>query len=704
VLGGGGARGSAHIGVIRLLEELSVPVDYVGGTSMGSLVAGLYATGLSADELEDVILEIDWDDLFTDATARRDQPFRRKRDDNLALFGPKLGIGRDASLIPSGAVSGQKISFLFERLVRERVQVNDFDALPIPYRAVAADIATGEQVVLASGDLAVAMRASMSVPGIFDPVALGEHLLVDGGIVNNVPVDVVRAMGAERVIAVDVGASLTSRDDLKDALAIVNQLSSLLIKYNVDRQLASLAPEDVLINPQLDGVLTSAEFDKSAAGIAAGYEAASGLRQQLARFSLSDADYRAYRGALAACVTPMPAVDFVRLDNRSRFNDDVIERLITIAPGAPLEVSELESNLSQIHALGFIELARYEVVQEGAETGVVIKVDQDPRGTQMLEWGVDYDGDGDASALNLRLGYLNSGLDEYGSELRVVAQVGEDPGLVANYYKYLEPRLQIFAEPRVFAERRRFLAYEDGEAVLEARVSQYGGSLNLGREIGRVAAVAAGIRLFSGEVGTAIGQDATGGDLSFDGGEYRLEAVYDRLDNRYFPGDGALLDALYRNASSDLGADDGYRQVLIDGLVARSYGRHTIMAGARYYETLNDEAPIYAQFRAGGFARLSGLQDQEVVGNNFAMLLGGYRYRFGGSGLLPAYLGGTVEYGGVADEIADIADDGSLNGSLYLGFDSPVGPIYIGGGFAEDNQQRFFVRIGNVFGPSTLSR
>jgi NTE family protein len=217
-LGGGGARGGAHIGVLKMLEELRIPVDYIAGTSMGSIAGALLAVGMSTDELEQVIVEADWGDLFEDATQRKDLPLRRKSDDNLGLFGPKLGVGKGNELLPAGAVAGQKITFLFEGLTSQRVQEKDYDQLPIPYRAVAADIITGDMVVMSEGDLSIAMRASMSVPGVFDPVRVGKHLLVDGGIVRNLPVDVVRGMGAEIVIAVNVGTPLAPEEKLGNLL------------------------------------------------------------------------------------------------------------------------------------------------------------------------------------------------------------------------------------------------------------------------------------------------------------------------------------------------------------------------------------------------------------------------------------------------------------------------------------------------------
>ena len=224
VLGGGGARGAAHIGVIQLLQELHVPVDYIAGTSMGSLVGAFYATGMNAEQLNATVRAIDFDTLFKDSTARKDEPYLRKLDDNLGLFGPKLGIGKDSQLLGLGAISGQKISFLFESLTSSRVTEGSFDDLPIPYRAMATDIITGDAVVIDKGNIAVAMRASMSVPGAFDPVIMGNYMLVDGGLANNVPIDVVRRMGADIVIAVDVGTPLEPRENLTSLVSITAQL------------------------------------------------------------------------------------------------------------------------------------------------------------------------------------------------------------------------------------------------------------------------------------------------------------------------------------------------------------------------------------------------------------------------------------------------------------------------------------------------
>jgi len=659
---------------------------------------------MNADELEKVMLSLDWDDLFVDDTQREDQPFRRKRDDNLALYGPKIGIQKDASLLKRGVIAGQKISFLFESLVKDRTQVEDFDQLPIPYRAVAADIATGKKVVLSHGDLALAMRASMSVPGVFNPVEWGEHTLVDGGIVDNVPADVVRAMGADVLIVVDVGSGTLKREQLETALDIVAQMTNLMIQNNVDAQLATLTEQDILISPPLGDEVTSAGFDKTALGISIGFKAADAARQTLARLSVSEGAYQAHRQEIAGRVTSSPTIEFVRLDNQSRYDDSVLLSRLSIELGKPLNVDSLDADIREIYALGFMELVRYEVVTEGDQTGIVVRAGQDARGTRLLEWGADYFGNENGSAVNLRVAYLDTAVDRFGSEMRVMAQLGEDPALYGYLYKYVNPALKVYLEPTVFAERRVLTNYDsDGDALSSNEVTQYGASIAVGRELSRYAAVALGVRKFTGDVETRIGPPGQPG-YDFDGGEYFLYASLDRMDDRYFPSSGEFVNAGYVKSSDSLGADEEFEQVKVDAFLARTYGKHSWIGGARYYETLDEEAPLYAQFRAGGFTKLSAYQRGELVGSNFAMVMGGYRYRFAGSGLMPGYLGMTLEYGEMTQDVDDLFEDAVFNGSVYMGYRSPIGPLYVGVGAGEGGRQTYFVTLGNIFGASTIGR
>ncbi len=369
VLGGGGARGYAHVGVLKKLEEMRIPFDYITGTSMGSIVGGFLATGMQSDELGQVVREADWDDMFKDSTSREDEPFRRKADDDLGLFGPKLGIGKDSSLLPKGVVSGQKVIFMFESVTSQRVNTSDFDQLPIPFRAIATDIVSGSMVVIADGELSMAMRASMAVPAVFDPVRRDGYLLVDGGLVRNLPVDVARDMGADVVIAVDVGTKLAGKSELTNALAIVYQMSGLLTVYNTNEQIRTLGENDVLITPELGDEVGSADFKKLDVAIPIGYAAAEAMQDQLQKYSLSESAYHAWRQQVDACVDGPSQVHFVQLDNQSRFSDEVILKLITIKPGEPLDLAQLDHDLKQIYGLGFIRQARYNVVDQDGPAG-----------------------------------------------------------------------------------------------------------------------------------------------------------------------------------------------------------------------------------------------------------------------------------------------------------------------------------------------
>ncbi len=704
VLGGGGARGAAHIGVIRVLEELRIPVDYVGGTSMGSLVGGLYAAGMNADQLQATVSDINFGKLFKDSTDREDKPFRRKRDDDLALYGPKLGIGPNSQLLPAGALHGQKILFLFETLTSQRVQTTDFDALPIPYRAVATDVVTGKPMVLGDGNLALAMRASMSVPGAFDPVPLGDALLVDGGIANNVPIDVVRAMGADIVIAVNVGTPLSTRDELKTVFDITGQLSGLLVVRNTEVQLATLTDQDVLISPPLGSEITSASFDLAAKAIPIGYTAAMAQKDKLVRLSISEAAYAAYRQHIDTCFSAPPPIQFVRLDNKSRFDDSVIQERLDVKLNEPLDVTRLQRSIDQIYALGFIDLARYEIVEENGVTGVLIDVTEDARGTQFIEWGGDVFGSSDGSSLNLRIGYLNTALDKFGSEFRVLGQVGETPALSVELYKAVDPPLRLIMRPRVWVSRLHLDTYDDdGDQTGRYRIDEWGGEFALVREFGRSAALAAGVRRYGGEADLEVG-DPTLNSGSFDGAEYIVNFQHDRLDSRYFPSKGSSLVVTYLNSQQTLGADAHFSQILSNAFTTRTYGDHTWIGGVRYNTTLDSDAPVYALFRMGGLFNLTGLKDNQLTGQHSGEVLLSYRYRMGGAGFFPAYVGVAAEYGNATQHPQDVFDDGIFNGSIYFGYQSPVGPLYWGMGFAEDDNQSYFLRLGNIFGVTRVGR
>ncbi len=315
-LAGGGARGGAHIGVLRVLEANRIPIDYIAGTSIGAIIGGLYAMGRTPDEIEQLVGEIDWDDVFKDNIDRQHRSFRRKRDDDLALVHAKPGFNDGKIELPTGLIQGQKIDLLLSRLTLPAAQVKNFDNLGIPFRAVASNIATGEPVVLGSGNLAEVIRASMSIPTILAPIRIDGELLVDGGVSNNLPIDVVRKMGANIVIAVDISTPLKTEEELTSMVAITGQLTGILTRRNAEEQIATLTDDDLLIVPDL-GDITTDDFDHIANAVPMGTAAANEHVSRLRTWSLSPAAYAAHLAARPRPAGEPPTIQFVTIENDS---------------------------------------------------------------------------------------------------------------------------------------------------------------------------------------------------------------------------------------------------------------------------------------------------------------------------------------------------------------------------------------------------
>ncbi|HHK2642614.1 TPA: patatin-like phospholipase family protein [Pseudomonas aeruginosa] len=328
VLSGGAARGLAHIGVLKALDEQGIQIDAIAGTSMGAVVGGLYASGYTPAELERIALEMDWQQALSDAPPRKDVPFRRKQDDRDFLVKQKISFRDDGTLgLPLGVIQGQNLAMVLESLLVHTSDNRDFDKLAIPFRAVSTDIATGEKVVFRKGHLPQAIRASMSIPAVFAPVEIDGRLLVDGGMVDNIPVDVARDMGVDVVIVVDIGNPLRDRKDLSTVLDVMNQSITLMTRKNSEAQLATLKPGDVLIQPPLSGYGTT-DFGRVPQLIDAGYRATTVLAARLAELR-KPKDLNSE--ALDVARTPnqrKPVIDAIRVENNSKVSDEVIRHYI----------------------------------------------------------------------------------------------------------------------------------------------------------------------------------------------------------------------------------------------------------------------------------------------------------------------------------------------------------------------------------------
>ena len=702
-LAGGGARGGAHIGVIRVLEQNRIPIDYIAGTSMGAIVGGLYAMGRTPDEIEEIVHSIDWGSIFEDAIDRQDRSFRRKTDDDLFLIKAKPGFSDGELRLPTGLIRGQKIDLLLSELTMPAAEIDDFDQLSIPFRAVAAEIATGAEVVIGSGNLARAIRASMSIPGAFTPIEIDGLKLVDGGIANNLPISVVRDMGADLIIAVDISTPLKSDEELDSVLAVTRQLTGILTRRNAEAQIATLSDDDLLIIPDV-GDLSSRDFSLAVKAIGIGETAAQKHTPRLRTLSLSEREYGRHLAARGKLSDEPPIVNFVRLENDSRIGDEVLKaRIDKTQLGEPLDVRVVEENINKMYGLELFQNIRYEVVAENDEPGLKIDVDERSWGPNYFQFGLTLEDnlEGDNS-FNLIGSYLRTGVNRLGGELRIAAVIGEDPGILTELYQPLSIRGPWFVQPLAGYGKRNVNVFEMGERISEFRLTEYGATLAAGREIGAWGELRAGLRRLVGEAEIRVGEPAP--DFDLDSGEAFARFSIDKLDNVNFPRRGGFLKAEYLLGRRDLGADQDFDQVLFNTFGVKSWNRYSLLGGLRYASTVDGEAPLQNLFRAGGLFTLSGFQSNELTGQHFALLgVAGYREITSG-GFLSFYAGASLELGNVFEDESDIDfANGLWAGSLWIGAETPLGPIWFAYGAAEGGNNALYLLVGRQFGRATRS-
>lgn len=696
-LGGGGARGFAHVSILKELERQKVPVDCIAGTSMGALVGGLYASGMSADQIETQLRATDWLRMFNDRLERPERSYRRKRDDDLALIPAKPGISSEGIQFSPGVLTGQRVLLLLESLTEPVALRPDFDSLPIPFRAVATDLNTRQAVVLADGSLAMAMRASMSIPGIFNPVVIDDRVLVDGGLTNQLPLDVVRAMGADIVIAVDVGTPLAKLDTGASLFSIVEQISGFLTVGSTVEQIRTLKPTDILVVPPLGMAVSTSDFQKIDETLAIGELAAEAIRPRLATLGLDMAKFNAIVAARPAPDTGAPIVEFVRLDNRTRYDDAVLLAKLDITTGEPLDADRLARSLQRMYGLETLTLATYDLVREDDKNGVVVTVLPHSHGPNYLESGLsmysDFNGD---FLVNLRMGVLRSPINAAGGELRGLVQIGDETALLLSYFQPLGPGSRYFTNTSMSYESPIVSLFEDGERLANYSVPSVGAEVVVGREFSNFGAATVGWRRRSGNIELELGDPRFDG-IDYEQGEAELKLTYDRIDNRFLPRKGTYGSLAYAVSRSALGADDSYEQVRGEGLHALAIGKHSAFFGGRYGGSSEDPIPLPGRFRLGGLTRFAGYRPNEKLVENFALGYVGYTYELGRVVSRAAVLGGTLEYGRTWDGSQNFGDgESELHASIYFGFDSWLGPMQLGYGLREGGDGLFLLEFGRA--------
>ncbi|MCF7752153.1 patatin-like phospholipase family protein [Bacillus subtilis subsp. subtilis] len=700
-LGGGGARGIAHVRILKQLQAQHIEVDCIAGTSAGALVGALYASGLSPAQIEALVLDTQWMAMFSDTLPRRERSLRRKADDyeQLAAIGVGLGgQGGKAVSLAGGVSEGEKLIALFERATGGARVSGRFDDLPIPFRAVATDINTGAPVVLAQGSLPMAMRASMSLPGIFRPVVIDGRVLVDGGVSNQVPIDVVRAMGADRVIAVDVGTPLSVLDGNASLVDVIGQLSGFLTTRSAQHQLDSLGPDDLLIAPDLTGKVATGDFDKAPEALRIGQQAADAAAPALRAFEQPlplYADWQAQRARRSVPVAA-PPVDFIEVVNDTGYADALLLSYLPLQVGAALDTAAMQAGILRGYGMGTLASFSYEVQARDGRSGVVVTAHAKPNGPAYLEAGMTLSNDlqGNQTS-NLRAGILFSPLSPYGAEARVVLQLGGEPGLTGEYYQPLDLHNRYAFQVGGGVQTRSFNLYDDyGNPTARFRVRRAGATLGMVRHVGNVLSLAAGVQRYTGNADVAVG-DPSMARLHFEEGAWFAQATLDDIDSLYFPRDGVLVNLGTYQSRPGLGADSGFGQWDLDAVAAKAFGRHALQLGLRYHVTATGSAPLQNLYRLGGRWRLAGFQHNQLTGQDYALGFAGYTYELGKVLGRSAQVGGTLEYGNAWQRRSQMSlSDGIWNGSLFLGFDSWIGPLIFGMGFREGGHNVVFIELG----------
>ena len=695
VLGGGGARGFAHVSVIKELERKQIPIDCIAGTSMGALIGGLYASGMSIEEIEKMVVELDWAATFDDSLDRPERSFRRKRDDDLSLLNAKPGIDKSGIKITSGLLAGETIMLLLERLSNEASRSGNFDQLVIPFRAVATDINTGEAAVLKSGNLAIAMRASMSIPGVLRPVKIGNQLLIDGGIVNQVPVDVARGMGADIVIVVDVGTPLASLDENASILSFADQLGSLMTVSNTKKSLESLGPRDILIQPVLADKVRTGDFLKVKLALEIGDQAtrdASPQLDALVRPGASKADEKRV-AVTEKYQREKPLMEFVRLNNKTRYADEVLLARLNIATNQRFDVDKVEAGIRSLYGLGTLDTVTYDMVEENGKSGLVVDINPQNHGPNYLETGVntysDFRGD---FIFNVRAGILRNPINQLGGEVRLLAQIGSEPSLFGEYFQPLDIKGRFFVGVKGGFENPQLNYFDsNGNRVAQLELPNWGVDLYGGREFGNYGAITLGARRRSGEANLLIGSGSIA-DNDFEIGEAYWNVTFDRLDSFQLPRSGTFASVGQTFGRQTLGSDNNFSQFNFDLIYAHAIGAHSGYAGVRYHDTTSGTPLLQNFYRLGGVTRLAGYRPNELFVANYALGFVGYTYELGRVLNRPAIVGGTIEYADLWNDAAPHRQE--LHGSAYFGFDSWLGRFLFGYGVREGGEGSFFLELG----------
>lgn len=700
VLSGGGARGAAHVGVLKVLEEMRIPIHAVAGTSMGALVGGAYAAGVPASEIERRLVEIDWNVLLSDDPPRSRWPARRKQQSLEASWDFTVGRNDEGEFkLPKGALAGQQMQLFFSDLVQRVDTTERFDDMPIPYRAIATNLENGAIKVFDRGSLPTAMRASMSVPGAFAPVEVHDALYVDGGLVRNLPVDIARTMDVDVIIAINLGTSYLPREDLDTVFGVAGQMLVILTEKNVEVSKGELRQgRDLLIEPDL-GDMGAGDFKRSPEAIGIGEQAARQVAPQLRKFSVSEKSYQAwYEARFSGSQTYSPEINEVRVTGTKRVNPEEFDSLAQQHQNRPLDRESLADDIQKLYATGDYERISYRVEPMDGRNLLIVDAVEKSWGPNYLKFGLglssDFSGD---SRFGIQGTYRKTWVNDLGAEWYNELVLGNEGGFLSEFYQPLNLDRSLFVAPYINITRSPLHIYQEGERIARYDIQRKRLGLDIGTTIGQNTELRAGIYFgntrFDVDTGDPILPEGGAKDSGI-----RAKLFYDTMDGSYVATAGQRVQIDARRPLSSLGATQEYTRLDASWSGGWASGKNIFQANLRGGTSFDDPMPYYDQFPLGGFLKLSGYSNEQFRGNQYAFASLVYNREIAsltpplGRGL---YVGGSLEAGRIWDLTLPLDEEKNRYGaSVFFSADTFLGPFYLGWGIAAEGDNSFYLLLG----------
>ena len=695
VLEGGSALGLAHIGVIQWLEEHRIPVNYVAGTSMGGLVGGLYATGHPSPEIKALIKTIDWDRVLAGQTPYRNLSFRRKQD--AAEYPNRLEFGlRKGLQFPEGFNSGQEVMMILDRVALPYSNIEDFNDLPTPFACVSTDLVTNQPYVFRQGSLSLALRSTMSLPGIFDPVRWNGHIFADGGLMDNLPVDVAKSMGAELTIAVHLETSKIDPRESMSSFGVLGRSISVVITAN---ELRSIEKADMLISIPLEK-FDSTQYNRGEELIKAGYAAAESKAALLKTLSVDEPAWQAYLAQRAARRLTAPTPQFVEVAGTSHKLANAIKDDLKDNVGKPVQAAALEEQLMDLKGEGRFSSFSYQMANRGNKPGLLItateKTYSPPIVQPLLLFGGSNFSGIDFSA-GARITFLDFG--GYRKELRNDVIIGSQYGIHSQYYRPFSDTSKWFIAPAGFASYLQYPIYSKDIFLAQYAKTSVGGGIEVGYEFGRVAQLTLGYTGAQESLRPKIGDKTVLPNVSGRFGETKLRFAVNEVDNPVIPRTGEYMDISASWVDANPGAAHSFPTA--DGGVVKFIKLNqpsSAYFGARGGTTFGNELVGVPIFSLGGPDAFAAYGENELLTDQYYLFQTGYLRKLAkfpaliGEGL---YFNALFEVGRVFSPPFKSQTPGDVVTALVA--NTIFGPIEFGGAVGTAGHRRVFFKLGRIF-------